>query len=435
MVTGLNMINRFNLIQMYNRQSIVRKSFLWNMIGSVIYAMVTLLMLISATRALGQNEAGVFAIAFTTGQLMLTIGYYDMRTYQVSDVSNVFSFRQYFSVRLFTCSVMIIASFIFIFAEGYSLQKSIVVLLMCLYKMIDGLADVYEGYFQQQGRLDIAGISLSFRTVISVTAFIVSVFLTKNLIYAVIISVIAAFIGFIIFDVIIADARFGFKVSFDFSQLKKILIDCFPLFAGSFMSLYISMATKYSIDKHMAERYQTIYNIIYIPTSVINLFCVFILKPLITTLAFSWNQSDKKRFVSIIFKLFLFLIGLTLITLVGTYFLGIPVLSWLSGVDLSAYRIDLLILILGGGFSAIDSIWYYALTVMRRQNRMLIGYSVTFVAALLITPPLVKYSGLDGGSIAYSLLMLILAAVLLVILFICYKQTTKRSLSPESPDK
>jgi len=51
--------------------------------------------------------------------------------------------------------------------SGYTFEKSLIVALLCLYKMFDGLSDVYEGQFQQQGVLHIAGKAMLFRALLS----------------------------------------------------------------------------------------------------------------------------------------------------------------------------------------------------------------------------------------------------------------------------
>ena len=65
-----------------NEENIQRKNFIWNMLGSTLYSFASIILLAAATRVLGEDKAGVFSIAFTTGQLMLTIGFYEMRPYQ-----------------------------------------------------------------------------------------------------------------------------------------------------------------------------------------------------------------------------------------------------------------------------------------------------------------------------------------------------------------
>ena len=72
------------------------------MMGSLTNAAASVILLMAVTRSCGAAVGGVFSIAFAIAQLMLTIGGYEMRPYQSTDVTEQFSFRHYFTSRLFT---------------------------------------------------------------------------------------------------------------------------------------------------------------------------------------------------------------------------------------------------------------------------------------------------------------------------------------------
>ena len=75
-----------------NDKNIERDSFLWNMIGSMLMAFQSVIMLMIFTRVLGLADAGIFTIAFANANLFLNIGKYGMRYFQVSDLERQFSF-------------------------------------------------------------------------------------------------------------------------------------------------------------------------------------------------------------------------------------------------------------------------------------------------------------------------------------------------------
>lgn len=405
-----------------SNEDIAKKNFIWNMIGSTVFAFASVLLLMAATRTVGDVEGGVFSIAFTTGQMMLTIGYYEMRPFQVTDGKNKFSFQDYFTVRLITSVIMMICSFLFVFINGYNSYKAIIVILMCLYKMADGLADVFEGLFQKRGRLDIAGRSLAYRTIITTIIFIVTIIVTKDLFVTSIITVISAFIVLFIFDVAIIDEFEELRVSKNIKSIQRLLYECFPYFLGSFMSIYITNAVKYAIDSSMAQEFQTYFSIIFMPASTISLFSGFILKPLLTTLTDSWKVRDSKTFKNIIVKIQLAIIGFTIVCIVGGWLLGIPILSWLYRVDLSDYKIDLVILLLAGGIGAASTTFYYSLTVMRKTKYIFSGYLVTFLIALTLAKPFVTMWGFTGAAVFYCILMAVMGSSFAIFAAINYKK-------------
>ena len=59
--------------------------FLWNMIGSTIYAMASMILTYLTIRIISGKEGGIFAIGLTLGQMFIYIAYYEMRNFQVTD--------------------------------------------------------------------------------------------------------------------------------------------------------------------------------------------------------------------------------------------------------------------------------------------------------------------------------------------------------------
>ncbi len=55
---------------------------------------------------------------------------------------------------------MLLLALSYIFLSKYEFQKSVCIFLICLYRGSDALSDVFQGLFQQNARLDIAGKSL-----------------------------------------------------------------------------------------------------------------------------------------------------------------------------------------------------------------------------------------------------------------------------------
>ena len=75
-------------------------------------------------------------------------------------------------------------------------DRALVVLLMCVFRAIDSLADVYEGWFQQKERYDLAGKALANRVLLSAFCFGISLYFTRNLTIACIVLSISYFACF-----------------------------------------------------------------------------------------------------------------------------------------------------------------------------------------------------------------------------------------------
>lgn len=154
------------------------------------------------------------------------------------------------------------------------------------------------------------------------------------------------------------------------------------------------------------------------PSSVINLLSGFVFKPLLVDLSNSY-YSNKERYRRIVLKIFGVLAGIFLLVMIATYIAGIPVLNLLYGVNLEEYKIDLLIIILGGAVSAFGVIVWYMIMIMRSQKWMIVSYALTAIAAYFMSPFLVRIYGIRGASIGFLLYNIIRVLLFVIILFIC----------------
>ena len=405
---------------MGNTENIQRKNVLWNMIASVLAAGQSALMLIIVNRTIGTDEAGIFTLAYSIAQMMMTIGYFDMRSYQVTDVKKEIEFKYYLSSRVITCVLMMLVSVFYIWMKHYTGYKAWIVLLVCLFKMFDAVEDVIQALFQKRGRLDVAGKLQSLRFVVIIVVFAVALIIIRDLAIAVIASIVVSAIVVLGFNVPLIKEFAELKLDFNFYELKKLLLACLPLFVGSYLALYMENSPKYAIDTYLTSADQAYYGMLAMTAFVVNLFSSFAFRPMLTPLAISWNDKKYSRYCKMLLKLLLWVVVLTVVIAIGAYILGIPVLSLVYGEDLSPFRMMLVIIIVAGGINSFGTILYYSLTTMRKQNWLLGGYIVTAIAAYFIAPYCVSHYGLMGAAWAFALIVTVRSLIFVGIFLASY---------------
>ena len=395
-----------------------RDLFLWNMIGSTIYAMASMILTYLTIRIISGKEGGIFAIGLTLGQMFIYIAYYEMRNFQVTDENNKYNFSEYHAVKIFNCILMMIVSAGYIWMKHYDAYKATVIFMVCLYRMLDGYADVYEAEFHHKGRLDLAGKSMAFRTVISVGLYFIILGMTHNLIYALTGAIISGIMGIYIFNIYIFDSVGRIKCTWDKESFLGILRDCFPLFLGMFLWTYLLSASRIAVDNVMPSEYQSYYQVLFMPVSVINLFAGFLIRPSLMELTDLKARNEKKKFWSIIRKMMIALMAFTVICMIGAYICGIPVLSLLVNCNLKEYRMMFVFLIFAGGFNAIAYLLYFVLTIFRSQLGIIAGYGIASIMALLISTRMVERWQLWGASVSYFISIVVLIVIFLGCIFL-----------------
>lgn len=417
--------------KLFSTNSIEKSAYIWNTSASMLNAFQTVLILMVISRIDPLTDAGIFTIAFAIGNLMLTIGLYGTRQFQVSDVNNKYSFHDYFVARSITCLIMIIVSVVYVsiyFVDGtYTTDKSLIIILVCLTKSIDALEDVFHGMFQQQGRLNVAGKILFSRLACYIIMFLCVYIGTKNLVAASLVSfIVSVTISLVLNGIALNSFSYDNKDT-ALSHIIKLLMECFPLFISSYLTMYIINAPKYAIDKVLDNESQACFNYIFMPVFVIGLMSQFVYQPIIGKLSLIWHKREIKKFHKLILRQGIIIGALSAFVLLCGYLLGIPVLSILFHVELSNYKNHFVILLSGGIFLAYIYFFQMIMTVIRQQNLLTINYCLIYLVFLGFGNTVVRDFGLMGISLFYMLALAVLALTFLIIVIIKTKVSSGKT--------
>ncbi len=397
-----------------NKNYSKRNSYIWYAMGSTLFAMSTLLMTIIVSQVGGKEIGGMFSFGLSFAQWISTIAYFEIRTYQVTDVNREFLLADYLSSRIIFCILSFCISIVFIFVNSYSISKMILVILLCIYKILESIADIFEGEYQRNGRIDISGKSMFIRILVCMITFIISLIITKNIIFSLILMVLVECIIIYYVNIVTRKEHSPVKIKFDKQIGKDIYKRCYPLAICNFLSTYIINSSKFSVDRILGDEFQLYYTAVFMPNLVINLFSGFIFKPIQTLLAQQYVQKKIKEFRKSIMKVCIFILLVTRVCMIGAYFLGIPVLSFLYGVKLEEYKFILILLLFTGGLNAINIILYYVMTVIRMQKKMIPIYLCVSIISLFLLDKMVWNMKLLGAAIGYFILVIILGFMLIM---------------------
>lgn len=388
-----------------NENYIQNRIYIANLCSSFMYSVQSALLLLVVTRVGGLYQAGVFSIIYTVTQTLASLGSYSMRSFQVSDVKNEYSFGNYYSSRLITCLLMLLSCFGYAIFKRLSLYQIVIVMLFSIYRTIDGIEDVYHGFVQKEGRLDVASFAMLIRIALSVISFSIVYIFSNNLLIASAALALTAVLTFLYLNYIIKQEYQKLRPSFEFFKVIPLLWTCFPIFAGAILYNYLVNVPKYSIDRVLTQEMQTIFNIIFMPIFVINVLGSIVFKPMIVYMSIWWKEKKFRKIVYAIIKQCFVILGLTVSVVICGYLFGSQILGLVYGVDLAQYRILFTILLLLGGIAALGTFFSVILTIIRRQSFIIWGYILSFVYSAFFMDKIVKAKGIYGAGIGYGIVM------------------------------
>ena len=384
-----------------------KKNFLWNVIGMTCNCFNSLFFMILITRINSMDDAGIFTLSFSIACLVYYIGTYAGRVYQVTNVNDSITDSDFIIHRAITCVMMVFISLMYCFISGYSLYKFTVVILLCIYKSLEAFSDVLYGVVQKNNNLYQVGISLTIKSVFALILFVVVDIVTRNIIYSILFAILAWILVIVLYDFKNVNYVSKFKLHFNISSLRDIFKNGFFVFIINFLSSYIVNAPKYALDGRASNELQAIFGIILMPATLISLGVQYFIQPFLEQLMSSFKNNDKKAFNKVVIKLLFITSGLGVICLIGAYILGIPVLSLVYGLELSAYLFELEIIIFGSIFFALSLILSSALITVRYNFIQFIVFVITSVFGFFISIILITRFSIDGAAYAYSCIMLL----------------------------
>lgn len=403
-----------------------KKNIIWNGIGISLNSFFPLLLMILVTRINGlEVMAGLF-FAFYIASVFQTIGIYGGKIYQISDVKHEFTDSNYVSHKFISSLLMVVVAVAFCIINGYSLSRIMLIFIFLIYRALESVCEAYLGVMERNYRLDLTGISRTLKAVIGVVVFILINVLTLN-IYLASASFILSFVVVLLFYDIPVTARFE-KIEIRFGNyIFDLFKRCFSVFIFTFFTLLILNVTRYFVDIYLNDEMLGIYNIIVMPTAIMALFIQFIFQPFMMELTLALDNKEYKRFNKRVKKLFLLLFAMGIGAVALGLLVGIPVLSFIYGVDLTGFRWSLAVMIFagvaGGGSIAISML----LTLMRQLYVQIILFAITFICGIVLSILFIRTMGIYGSFVGFALTNVIQMILFLNGYYFMYKNYRKKS--------
>lgn len=401
---------------------------IWNTIGSLVYSLFNAIILIVCTRLNGTEIAGMFSISYATGCILNAIGDWGIRIFQVTDTNRNFKFIDYLFSRLVVVMLMFIIGIIFVLVSGYTNEKMYICIVIIILRIVDDFSESFQAEFQLNNRLDIAGKVLLYRNLVEIIVFAIADYVTKNIYISFGMLLLSSIVMILITD--IKQIKKFVKISWKFNKLaiKKILKECLPLAISTIVNMYVINAVKYAIDIHGNNTMQTFFNILYMPTFAINLVSVLAIKSFLKQFGDYWNNKEYNSFVKIIVYMVVLLFGCSIIIEIICAVVGIQILNLLYGVNLTEYRLELLILVLSGLLYAIATVIFYALGTMRKQKSSTVVYAITTILGFFISDMLVSKYKILGATLSSVIIMLFLMLGMLIVFIYNFNKLKKEEV-------
>ena len=395
-----------------------KSDFLWNTAGTGVWGMVFPLLTIVVTQISGATQAGMFSMSFVVATLLMILANFGIRTFQISDVCEAYSFADYRINRLITCVAAVVVGWLYCSFRGYDSAMVTMTMGVVVYKTIDGFADVYEGRLQQVGKMYLAGVSMLVRSVCVFVLFCIVLVVSQNLEAASIVMAVVAVLTLVFFTLPLAHMETPKSAPVSVAHVFGLFKQSWPLFAALFIYSLADNMPKFVMEGELSYDNQLYYNALYFPAMFILMTAQAVYKPMLVSMAKVWHDPQKRmRFDLIILAVVVFIVVLTALVALVMLWVGLDVLGFLYGLDFQPFRSISLIMLVAGGVTAGIDFLYQTVTILRRQKDIMVAYVIALVLSAFVPLLLIHYAQLEGAVIGYLVVMSVLFMLMLYVYF------------------
>ena len=376
----------------------MKRNMLWNSAGSFTNLLAQWLITVLVVRiASGYDAAGLYSLAVSVYGIFAPVAQYRMYTYQISDTHHENTVGEYFTLRVITNGIALVACF------GYALLTCPLsavpaIMLYGLFKSAALLIDVFHACDQWHYRMDYIGISLAMQGVSSLAIFALAFSLTQNLEITLALMSLALLVIGLVYDMPRSNGFEKLRLGITWRKTRYLLLKCLPIVIGALaMAAAVSAPRQYLFDA-MGEATLGVYASVAAPVAIIQTGASYIYYPLIGYFADYYDRGEKRKLIGLLLRVTggIALVGVACAVLLELF--GAPILEMFFANNIGQYAYLLVPMIVSAMITAY--VWFLndLLIAVRDFRGNLIGSIVPLVVALACMVPFVQWWGMNGVS-------------------------------------
>ena len=353
---------------------------MYNTFGSIVLLVCQWLTTVLVVRLSNYENAGMLSLAMSVTNVFFGFASFGMRTYQVSDIRNVYSDSVYVTSRILTGLVSQILCIFFVICNSrYTKSQMLCVITYMIYRVIEAFVDVLYGIEQKKKRMDYIGISSIARGIFTLIGFVVSMILTKNLNIAIFTMVAVSMIILLFYDVPSSLRLSKYHICNCRSEIMGVLRECLPLMINTVLLVSMVSIPRYFLEMCHGERVLGIYSSIATPTVIVQSACIWIYTPLVSEFSKNYVYQNKKKYNELLMRTIMAIGIVFFVLIMGAWIVGDFGLRILFGEEILQYSSMLIQIMLVTMLMSIVHFLNMLLTICRKQLQVALVNGATLL--------------------------------------------------------
>ncbi len=364
----------------------------------------------------GYATAGIFSLAMSVSNVFAYIANYGIRGYQVTDVNNRFTDRQYFLTRSLTVTISMLLCLAYLaLVDGYDRQERLVIFLYLLYNEINTMSDSMQSSLQVRDHLEMSGFSNAIRGTLCFVFFMAVFAVTKQIVPALLAMACGSALVLLFYDLPKYRAFVGVNKptpSMDLKQSWLIIKACFMLALSQILPIITTAIPRRTIQNILGVEQLGIFSSIFTPVVILLTLIPSVVTAILPRIAMLWEQGETSKLTKSVWTGPSVLLGVGVIGCILAAICGRPILSLMYGKSILPYFPLIYWSIASVVCNGIAVYLNGILTALRRTYMIALFTGVSLLITAVTVKTLIMRYGIYGAAyvqiIAYSIQALLL---------------------------
>ena len=376
----------------------------FNSTGAILYSLCQWAVTVAAVRISGNFEnSGILQLAISVTNIFYTVATYVPRTYLISDAKGEYSPGEYIGMRLISSFAALFLCIVYAFISGYRGTTVACIALYMLFKVSEAMSDVFRAYSQMNYRMDFEFVSYLLRGVTSLTAFVIVLKISGNILISIVFMALTGLTVVFIYDVAVAKNFVPVKPKFNRKKMKIAGKVCLPIVVASFIFTAYSTLPRQFLQSFFGTEALGSYASVATPVVFVQLLSTSIFNPMLMKFTDLCNEKKTREIWKFFITIFACLSGICILSFAGAYVLAEKAYIFLYGDVIKEYCSLVYAVILCAVLYAACWLMDNVLIIIRRQwARMLSAFS-GLVMIIIFGKRIVMNYGMNGVSYATAL--------------------------------
>jgi len=395
-----------------------------NTAGTVLYYCCQWLTTVFVVRIAGYDASGTFSLVISYANIFGFISLYNLRNYQLSDVTHRFAPAQYTAAYTGTSIAALVLFFAILPFCGFDRYTILCCIAYMLFKYCETAMHYLFTYYQLQGRYDRILFSFILKSFLPLLAFIVMLWLGYGLLASILLMAAAFLLTLAIYD--IPRMKKNKLTAFSVKGIDVILKESFPLMLSTLVLPYMLFFMRYAVETLYGRETLGYFSTVSMVTVIMNTLASSVWFVIMPTLS---ERFVKGQYGALRKQLLLIVIALLLITAalvpLGEW-LGGWAFSLIFGREILPHMYLLPMTIISSGFLTIAMFLSTVLIAMRKRVHMLLCMASGALLLTALAFSLTRAYGSVGALYAFTAAVILqFIPMLIIILHTCRKGTSE----------